>query len=136
MRALTIFLKLLAPVPVLVGLFHFFMGAGADALLGAKLPAEVLSDPVLDSQNRFYGTVFMGYGVLVFLCAADLRKYASILRTAAAFIFLGGVARMISVFLHGLPTPPVVALIAIELIGMPLLLWWHTRVLRNNAAGN
>ena len=132
MRVFTIVLKVLASVPVLVGLSHLFMGLGSDALLGAKLPLEVLSDPVLDSQNRFYGVIFIGYGTLIFLCASDVRKYSSVLRIVAGFIFLGGFGRLVSIVLFGLPTPPVIALIAVELIGVPLLLWWHFRVLQQS----
>lgn len=132
MRTFTIFLKALAPIPVLVGLSHLLMGLGSDALLGAKLPMEVLSDPVLDSQNRFYGVVFIGYGVLIFLCASDVQKYSSVLRIVASFIFLGGFGRLVSIALFGLPTPQVIALIAIELVGVPLLLWWHSQVLQQS----
>jgi hypothetical protein len=52
------FLKLVAPVFVLVGALHLVLGVGADALLGARLPAEAFTDPALNSQNRFYGVAF------------------------------------------------------------------------------
>ena len=43
----------------IVGALHLTLGLNADVLLGAKVPAETLSDPALDSQNRFYGVAFM-----------------------------------------------------------------------------
>ena len=129
MSAFVLVIRLLAPITVLAGLSHVVLGLNADVLLGANAPAELRSDPVLDSQNRFYGTIFMGYGVLLFLCATDLRKYALLFRILGGFIFLGGIARLISAALHGLPTSPVVGLIIIELVVVPLLLWWHSKVL-------
>ncbi|MSP60793.1 MAG: hypothetical protein EXR72_10710 [Myxococcales bacterium] len=54
MATLARVLKLLAPIAILVGLLHVAMGLRTDVMLGAKLPVDVISDPVLDSQNRFY----------------------------------------------------------------------------------
>jgi hypothetical protein len=62
MRAFSILLRAIAPLFVLVGGLHLFLGLGADALLGAKISSEVMADPALDSQNRFYGVSFMLYG--------------------------------------------------------------------------
>ena len=130
MRAFTLLLKLLAPVAIAVGLMHLLIGLHADTLLGAHLPPEVLADPVLDSQNRFYGTTFIGYGALLYLCATDLPRYARVFSILGGFIFLGGCARLIAIALHGMPTPQVIALLLIELLGVPPLLLWHRRLLK------
>lgn len=129
MRVFIIFLKLLALVPVFVGLLHVIHGLGTDVQLGARVTAAVLADPVLDSQNRFYGTIFMGYGVLLYLCATDLRRHVVLFRILVGFVYLGGVARLLSMALHGAPSAPVVGLTIIELVGVPLLMLWHARVL-------
>jgi Domain of unknown function (DUF4345) len=128
MRAFAIFLKVLAPVFVLVGVLHLLLGLGADALLGAKVPPEALTDPGLDSQNRFYGTAFMLYGVLLWLCSTDLAKYATVLRCVLWVFFASGLARLVSIFVYGVPPPPMVVLLLSELIGPPLILWWFSRV--------
>jgi len=57
------FLKVVAFVPILVGVLHLVLGLNADVLLGARLPAAVIADPALDSQNRFYGVAFMPYSM-------------------------------------------------------------------------
>ena len=125
-------LRVVAAIITLVGLSHVIWGPGADVLLGAELSSAALSDPVLDSQNRFYGTTFIGYGGLLFLCATDVRKYATVFSLVSGFIFLGGVARLISAVQVGLPPPLVIGLIASELIGIPVVVWWHARVLRES----
>lgn len=55
MQSLRLILKLMAPIFFSVGGLHLALGPGADVLLGAQLSREVLADPTLDSQNRFYG---------------------------------------------------------------------------------
>ncbi len=77
MRSLALFLKIVAPVFVFVAALHLALGTGADVLLGAKLSSEALTDPALNSQNRFYGVAFGLYGVLLYLCATDVPKYAT-----------------------------------------------------------
>jgi hypothetical protein len=123
MPTLRIILKCLAPVLVLVGMLHLVLGPGADAMLGAKITQEVLSDPALDSQNRFYGVSFTIYGVLCYLCATDLPKYATVLRCVLSVFFVAGLARLISIAVRGLPPLPVLVLLSSELLGPPLLLW-------------
>lgn len=122
-------LRLLAPVAVFVGCLHLVLGLGADALLGAHLPPGVMADPVLDSQNRFYGVSFMIYGALLWVCASDVRRYAPVFRLVAAFLFLGGVARVVAMALHGAPSVQVLGLLAIELVAPPLLLVWQRATL-------
>lgn len=122
------FLRVIAPILVLVGALHLVLGLGADSLLGAKLPPEVIADPALDSQNRFYGTSFALYGVLLWLCASDVAKYANVLRCVLWVFFAAGVARLVSIYLHGVPPPPVLVLLMLELIAPPLVLSWLSRV--------
>ena len=130
MAALTTLLKFIAPIPMVVGLTHIALGLQTDVLLGANVAAELLSDPVLDSQNRFYGAIFMGYGALIFLCTTNLRQHATLFRILSGGVLLGGLARVVSIVLHGVPSTPVLGLIAIELLGVPLLVWWHSRAVR------
>lgn len=107
------------------------MGLGTDALLGAHVPIGALKDPALDSQNRFYGTVFMAYGPLLFLCATDIRAYASLFKILAWFLILAGIGRVISEVFCGMPSAFIVALLVIEVVVIPILLVWHARVLRS-----
>src|ERR1700687_3315100 len=116
MTAFTTFLRVIAPIFILVGALHLFLGLGADLLLGAKIPPEVIADPALDSQNRFYGTSFALYGVLLWVCASNTNKYANILRCVLWVFFAAGVARLVSIYIYGVPPPTVVALLISELV--------------------
>jgi hypothetical protein len=129
-QMLALFLKIAAPVFVLVGALHLVLGVGADVLLGAKLPAEALADAALNSQNRFYGIAFSLYGVLLYLCATDLSKYATVLRCVLWVFFAAGLARLVSIATHGVPPPLVLGLLATELALPPLLHLWLSKALR------
>lgn len=124
-------LKIAAPVFVVAGALHLVYGVGADVLLGAQLPAETLADPTLNSQNRFYGVAFTLYGILFYLCANDLAKYATVLRCVLWVFFAAGLARLVSIATHGVPPPLVLVLLATELALPPLLHLWLSRALRD-----
>ena len=127
MRSLVLVLKLLAPVFFIVGALHLVLGLGADALLGAKVSAEAMTDPALDSQNRFYAVAFTLYGVLLFLCSTDIPKYATVLRCVLWVFFAAGLARFVSIALHGSPPPMIWLLLVGEVVPPPLLAWWLSR---------
>ena len=128
MQTFTLLLRLTAPVFLLVGALHLALGVGADVMLGAKLPSAALSDAVLDSQNRFYGIAFTLYGVLFLICASDLHKYATVLRAVLWVFFAAGLARLVSIAVHGLPSALVLVLLATELILPPVLLVWLSKL--------
>ncbi|MEQ8859964.1 MAG: DUF4345 family protein [Pseudomonadales bacterium] len=130
---LSLFLKAISPLFVVVGALHLALGLGADVMLGAAIPPGVLLDPVLDSQNRFYGVAFSLYGVLLFICAADLEKYQTVLRAVLLVFLAAGAARVVSVAVSGVPALPVVLLLASELLLPPVLLVWLGHALRGGA---
>ena len=127
MRSLVLVLKLLAPVFFIVGALHLVLGLGADSLLGAKVSAETMTDPALDSQNRFYAVAFTLYGVLLFLCSTDIPKYATVLRCVLWVFFAAGLARFVSIALYGSPPPVIWLLLVGEVLPPPLLACWVSR---------
>lgn len=122
-------LKLGSPIFFIVGGLHLVMGLGADVLLGATIDAEAIADPVLDSQNRFYGVAFALYGVLFYLCASDIPKYSLVLKAVLWMFFAAGLARLVSIGVHGMPSLVVVGLLVVELFLPPALVLWLNRVL-------
>lgn len=116
MNSFVIVLRISAPILVAVGCLHLVMGLRADVLLGANLPAAVILDPVLDSQNRFYGVAFTLFGVLLLVCSADVFRYSPILRAMFWTFCAAGAARLVSVGVCGLPTPVVLILLTFEIV--------------------
>lgn len=129
MKSFSLILKLIAPVFVLVGALHLVMGLGADVMLGANLSPDSISDPALDSQNRFYGVAFSIYGVLFYVCSNDVKKYATIIYCLLWVFFIAGLARLVSIALYGFPPPLVGALLVTEIALPPVLLVWMRRII-------
>jgi hypothetical protein len=127
---ISLVLRIFGTICLLVGLSHVALGLGADDLLGAGLDAATLSNASLDSQNRFYGAAFMLFGGVAFLCAKDLRRHASLFRFAMLVFFIGGLARILSALMLGLPAPAIQFLALTELALPPLLTIWHNAWLR------
>jgi Domain of unknown function (DUF4345) len=120
-------LRTFAAIIVVVGLMHIVFGLHADAMLGANPSIEAVENPSLDSQNRFYGAAFMLYGVVIWLFTTDMKRHAPVFRAALIIFFIGGLARIVSAAMLGLPAPAIQFLAAIELIIPPALLWWDLR---------
>lgn len=120
-------LRLFAIGCILAGMTHVALGLGADTALGAN-PGAAALDASLDSQNRFYGMAFTVYGALTWLYTRDMTRYAPMFRVLMAAFFLGGLARLVSAALHGMPSALVLGLAASELLLPPLFLSWQRRI--------
>jgi len=118
------FLRVMSLVFFAAGAMHLTMGLSADVSLGAEVSATTLRDAGLDSQNRFYGTCFMLYGVVLLYAATDLTRYLPILRAALWLLIAAGLARLLSVWLYGWPSVMINVLLALELLLPPLVLIW------------
>ena len=134
MRTFILVLRLAAPIFLIVGALHLVLGVGADVLLGANLPPEAISDPALDSQNRFYGVSFTLYGVLLWVCSSNIPKYATILRCVLGVFFAAGAARLVSVALHGFPPLLVTLLLVSELVLPPVCLVWLAKIEKSSGS--
>lgn len=128
MRRFAATLKLLAAVVLAVSALHGVLGPGADAMLGAAVPAGIADEPSLDSQNRFFGVAFALYAAVLYLCATDPPRFEPVLKAALLIFFLAGVARIVSWLARGTPAVMVVVLAASELVLPPLLWLWYERV--------
>ncbi len=133
MNALILALRILAAAFIAVAALHFFIGAQADAMLGAPVTAAMAADPSLDSQNRFYGITFSLLGVALLVCATDLRRYEPIVLAVLGVLFAAGIARVLAWVLHGAPAPMIVGILCADLLLPPVLWLWLRRSLRRDA---
>jgi hypothetical protein len=125
-RALQIVLAILALIPILTGGLDLFLGARALNVAGGVFPPEVISNAFLDSQIRFLGAIWFGIGVMMYWIIPSIDQQTTLFRLLAGAIFLGGIGRLSSAFLVGLPPSEFIVFIALELIGMPLLVLWQS----------
>ncbi len=115
--ALRWFVTLFGLVCVGIALTHIAVGPAA-------IPGSVPVNATMDSEDRFYATLFLGFGAAHIWSARDLAARGNVLLAMQAVFFLGGVARLISWAQVGPPIDLFVFLGALELLIPPLLWLW------------
>jgi Domain of unknown function (DUF4345) len=86
---------------------------------------------LLDTNLRFYSGVWIGLGVALFWLIPTIERQTVLFRVLWGMIFLGGVGRLLSMILFGWPPVAFVAFTAIEIVGAPLFIWWHSKAVKN-----
>jgi uncharacterized protein YjeT (DUF2065 family) len=124
-RGLQIATDLLGVIPVLTGIITMF-GLSDPIYAAAKIPAN----PLLDSNLRFFGGVWLGLGLALYWLFPSIDKQTVLFRVLWGMIFLGGIGRLLSMVLVGAPPLPFVGFTALEIIGAPFFIWWQARLER------
>jgi Domain of unknown function (DUF4345) len=118
-RPLRWFLTAFGLVCVGIALTHIAFGP-------SSIPGSVPVNATMDSEDRFYATLFLGFGLAHVWAARDLTQRAGIVLAMQAVFFAGGIARIISLIAVGPPIPLFLFLGALELL-IPPLVWWALR---------
>ena len=105
-------------ISIAIALAHIAFGP-------AVIPGGDFSNATMDSEDRFYAAMFLGWGAAMIYCSANLRVHGNFFGALLSIFFLGGVARVISVLIVGLPNALFIFLGLLELILPPLLWHWH-----------
>lgn len=122
-RGLQVVLALLATIAVTSGLSGMIAGP-------TVLPAAGPVDATVDSEFRFVNAFWLVAGALVWWAVPRVERATTVLRMTLGGAFLGGLARLLAVAASGWPHPVFVGALGVELILVPLVLWWQTRVVR------
>jgi Domain of unknown function (DUF4345) len=120
-RAFQAIMAVLAIIPLVTGVLAM-MGLSNPEYKGAGFPMHI----VLDSNLRFFGGVWFGLGVVLLWMLPRLRTETTLFRAFSLTIFIGGIGRLLAMVFVGWPPVPFIAFTALEIIGMPLLVWWQT----------
>ncbi|MEQ3694021.1 MAG: DUF4345 domain-containing protein [Thalassolituus sp.] len=84
---------------------------GVNVILGgsASVPgASSAASAVHDNEMRFFAVYWVGFGIFSFWVSRDLESRMGFIPALAAFFFLGGVARLVSIMLVGFPSAPLI----------------------------
>jgi hypothetical protein len=77
---------------------------------------------------RFFSGVWLGLGVAILWLVPRIERETTLFRFIWGAIFIGGIGRLLSILLAGLPPLPFVGFTALELIGAPWFVYWQHRV--------
>lgn len=127
-RPLQITTAILAAIPVLTGIITMF-GLGDPIYASAGLPANAL----LDSNLRFFGGIWLGLGLALYWLIPNIDKHTVLFRALWGMVFLGGVGRLLSMFLLDWPPVPFIAFTVLEIVGAPIFIAWQTRLARTTS---
>ena len=118
-KFLSAFITLFGLVCAVIGCAHIILGPAA-------IPGAVPVNATMDSEDRFYATLFLGFGLACIWSARDLRGRSRVMLALMAVFFVGGIARLVSWMAVGPPGNLFIFLGAIELV-LPIgvYLWWR-----------
>lgn len=107
----------LSAIALLTGAMDVIVGVAGQTNIGVGAAVAPPFDPVLDSQVRFLGAVWLGLGAIQLVCLRDLRRYGPILQLCFAIVLLGGAGRALSLLRVGCPaTATGLTFIAVALV--------------------
>ena len=104
---------------MVIGVFHFALGIHS-------VPGEGHGGATVDSRERFYAAVFIGYGIAWVWVARQSPVPSPAVRLLAGTFFLGGLGRLLSMVVEGQPNWFQVMLTVVELALPPVFFWLST----------
>lgn len=111
-------------VPVLAGLYGVIFGA--DGIGGTTATVNVSAD----SHFRYLSGLLTGIGLLFWFCVPGIEGKSRLFRFLTLVVVLGGLARLLGLYLTGLPSATMLAALGMELGVTPLLCLWQMRIAR------
>ena len=136
-NALKVVLGLMGAFIVFVGINVGFGGIATLGWQGQTTFLEVTDTHIYliqDSHIRFFGGLFIGIGLFVFLSLTNLPKYQPALNLVFAVLFIGGLARFTMLRPDILFSSSLIGSLAAELLLMPILYFWVANVVKRKAA--
>lgn len=77
--------------------------------------------PIIDNSLRFYAGTLFSIGPLAIWMAMNIEKQNTFIHFIAFFVFMGGVGRLVSISIVGLPNDIFLFYLVIELL-MPIIM--------------
>lgn len=111
--------------------------AGMSILFGTDSPiyggAEIPGLPALDSNLRFAGGIGLGLALALVWITPGIERHTTVFRLVWICVLLGGIGRLISTAVVGSPPLPMIVFAAIEVPGVPALIYWQSVVAKERA---
>ncbi|HEX8167489.1 MAG TPA: DUF4345 domain-containing protein [Beijerinckiaceae bacterium] len=124
-RTLQQVVAIAALVPVLAGLSGVLFGHG---ITGDHNPSVSA-----DSHFRFLSGLLLGIGLCFWSTVPGIEGKTTFFRFLTLIVVLGGLARLLGLWITGIPSLFMLMALAMELIVTPALCFWQTRVANKHA---
>jgi hypothetical protein len=131
-RVLQTVLAILGLIPILTGGLDLVLGARSLHVAGSSMPLDTVNDIVLDSQIRFLAATWFGVGIILYWIIPSIDRQTTLFRLLMGGIFLGGIGRISSAILLGIPPVQFIIAIMLELVGVPILVLWQSALSKPN----
>jgi hypothetical protein len=122
-KSLQISLIVLGAIPVITGVITM-LGLSDPIYANAGIPAHAL----LDSNLRFFGGIWLVLGLALYWLIPRIDTQTVLFRVLWGMIFVGGVGRLLSMLLVGMPPWPFIGFTVLEIVGAPLFMAWQAKV--------
>lgn len=120
---------------MLTGVADVFVGIKMlENMASESFPATHVIHAITDSQIRFLGSTWAGFGALMWWVSNDVPAQRTPLALLLGAFFLGGIGRSISIFFHGNASPLFISFIGVELFGPPAI-WMALKATASPAKG-
>ena len=121
------FLGLFGAAAILIASLHIVLGPSA-------IPGSIPVNSTIDSEDRFYATLFAAYGVSLLWCIGDIEHKSKYVYFLAATFLAGGLARVVSILAVGPPNAFFLAMTALELLIPPFMVFMQGNISRTAGA--
>ena len=113
LKILSAFGMAFGAVCMTIALIHIAFGP-------ASIPGSVPVNATMDSEDRFYATLFLGFGAAMIWTCRDLPARRTVFTVLMWVFFAGGLARLVSAAMVGMPGDLFLFLGGLELLIPPL----------------
>ena len=120
--------RLLQAAVLLAGLVPVSAGAAGLFLGVAMFTGVDAANADLDSHVRYLSGLLLGIGLIFWSRIPEIERRPRLFRGLAGIVVLGGIGRLLGVFLAGPPSLPMFLALAMELLVTPLLSVWQARI--------
>ena len=115
---------LIAILTIVLATMSLLFGANSPVYNDTLIPAI----PALDNNLRFFGGLGLGIGLILLWITPKIEKQTVLFRALWLCALLGGVGRIVSMFVVGLPPKPMIVFTLIEVPLVPILIYWQWKI--------
>ena len=120
-KSFQVFLGLFGGIAIIIASLHVVLGPYA-------IPGSVPVNATMDSEDRFYATLFAAYGAALLWCIEDVERRSRRVYFLAATFFVGGLARVVSMLAVGPPNTFFIAMTILELVIPAFMAFMQSRI--------